>query len=209
MLFLHVPHTSGRGIGRFLWNHQKDHKIDYKKIHNAKDFETIFSNINNLEINNIIKYFVVRDPIERSYKEFIHYSKNLGKIGIVNHLKLSEIKKNNPKFDHTDPFDYLDLEVNKNVYCKFLLFRTDFTIPITEEDYLKIDINKFYYDLFTDLPELSTLSKLIDMNVNLPTFSFNPIDIPEDIKNFIIMNNQYDIKLINQILISQKILKTI
>ena len=127
----------------------------------------------------------------------------LPRIGIVNHLKLSELKRNDSDFDHTNPFDYLDLEVNKNVYCKFLLFRTDFNIPISDEEYQKIDLDDFHYDLFSNLPELPTLSDLIGIKITLPTFVTKEYKIPENIREFIIMNNQYDIKLINQITLTK------
>lgn len=180
IIFLHVPHTGGRCIGKYLWNNN----LKYLKLHNADDIK------NNKNIEGV-KYFVLRDPVERSYREYIHYSRNLERIGQVNHLTLSNFKN----LDYKNPYDYLSLEVNRNVYCKFLLLREDFNIPITEKDYSNINVNDYKFDMFSDLPYLPTLSDLISSNVNLDNKYKSNIIFCEDIKNFIIKNNEYDIRL--------------
>jgi hypothetical protein len=114
--FFHVPHTGGRALGRFLW---KNHSGKYKKLHNAKDIKAAKQELSSDD--TIDKYFILRDPVERAYKEFLHYSNNLTHIGIVNHLILSELRQRDPSFDHTNPAAYFALEENRNVYCKFLL----------------------------------------------------------------------------------------
>lgn len=216
--FFHVPHTGGRALGRYLWS---NHSGQYKKLHNSEDIRectaAVESGVEKTE--TIIKYFILRDPIERGYKEFLHYSNNLTQIGQVNHLNLENLKQTNPNFDHTDPVAYFSLEVNRNVYCKFLLERTDFSQPVTDRD-LHIILNKFlpssstttdksdqefYYDLFTDLQtgSMPVLEKILGTTITLPTprqlHNKQPneerVKVPDDIRKTIVERNIYDVQL--------------
>jgi len=190
IVFLHVPHTGGRMIGRFMWSHN----LNYVKLHNNNDISLYLDDDNDYK-NGIEKYFVVRDPIERAYKEFLHYSRNLDRIGMVNHLSISDFTN----LDHNNPYDYLGMEVNKNVYCKFLLMREDFSVPVTDQEFNKMDLDDFKYDLFEDIPTLPTLSGLINMNIDVPKLTKTDVEIPQNVKTFIEKNNEYDIMLFKNV----------
>jgi hypothetical protein len=170
---LHIPHTGGRVLNGYLWRNpqilaynSEDDKtqviIQYFKIHNANDIHK-HKSINNDDNTKILKYFVLRDPIIRAYKEYAHYNRNLKNIGRVNHLELSDIQKRcqaEGKEYHLDSLDdYFMLEVNRNVLCKFLLGRTDFSIPITDSDCqlcMNLLLNeKYIYDLFDETMMMS------------------------------------------------------
>lgn len=189
--FYHIPHTGGRGLGRFLW----PIKIQYLKIHNDKDFIDAHKGD---PPNN--KYFILRDPIDRSYKEFLHYSSRLKQINTVGHLNIEDILKKNPLFNHFLPNDYFSLENNRNLMCKFLLEREDFSIPISKNDYDMINISNFTFDLFTDLPNLPNLRKILDVEIVVPSIGMSKKEIvPSEIKKIIVENNNFDLLLYKKI----------
>mgnify|MGYP003640684395 CR=1 FL=1 len=180
LIFLHIPHTGGRNLGRWLW----DKQISYKRLHNSNDLKEC-------EINEKdILYFIIRNPVERCYKEFLHYSERLDIVGVVNHLT-KDLFKNK---DYKDYKDYFSLEINCNVYCKFILLRCDFDKPITEDEFENMNIQRLKYDFFENLNKLPKLSEILKQEINLATPKYkNDITIPDEIKKFIIEKNKYDI----------------
>lgn len=191
ILYLHVPHTCGRSIRRALFIKDELKKIGW--VHNS-------SQIKDLKTENIsTKYFVLRDPIERIIGEFKHYSKNLKSIGIVNHLNLNNLLRENEKFDTTSILDYCSLEVNRNVYCKFLLLRDDFNVPISEKDFDSIiQNNNFKFDVYSFPLKLPVLSSLLGFEINPHVIvnnsnkndTINKIDAIKKLK-------EYDLRLYN------------
>lgn len=119
--FLHIPHTGGRVLKNFLF----ESNVKYTPVHNAK-------NIKEKGYKDII-YFILRPTIERVIAQCIHYSKNLKRIGIVNHMDMDELKLKG--YDPDNPYHFIELPENQNVYCKFLLGRTDFAQSITDNIY--------------------------------------------------------------------------
>jgi hypothetical protein len=113
--FLHVPHTGGRALGHFLWKEELAHR----RIHNAQDIQAakLADGISATDEQVVVKYFILRDPVERAYREFLHYSRNLTSIGRVNHLTLSEFP---PSFNPADPEQYFALGLRS--YLQLLVF---------------------------------------------------------------------------------------
>lgn len=208
-LHLHVPHTGGRSLHGILWHNS----VNFQKVHNAKAIEEFLLGLGSLSntplINEIIpksnRYFVLREPVERAYKEFRHYSKNLQTIGRVNHLILDDLKKDNKSFNPASIDDYFSLECNRNVYCKFLLLKKDFNRPITDIDFehLKdlIKSDRIVFDRFVDgkiqylnLRKILNLNDDIKIDINMhPTNS--SCDISNDEKSFLEKCQMYDLKL--------------
>lgn len=192
--FLHIPHTGGRGLGRFLWCKE----IPHLKIHNGNDFLNAHINVKKDKIPDY-KYFILRDPIERGYKEFLHYSSRLDVVDTVNHLNISDILKKNPNFNHKEPKDYFGLEINRNLLCKFLLEKEDFSIPLTEKEYCSININNFIFDFFTDLPNLPNLRKILNTDIIVPNIgNSQQKEVPLEIKKIIEQYNNFDLMLFSQ-----------
>ncbi len=192
MLFIHVPHTSGRSLKSYLLR-RGDNIIT---VHNAEQ-------IKELDKEYSIKYFILREPTERVWKEFLHYSENLKIGGRVNHLNILHLKKANPSFDPKNISHYISLEVNRNVCCKFLLLRTDFNIPVTETDlnYLKENISSFKYDIFKKPMTYPVLSTIIDpIDANLKYITDEAILISQEAVSEIIRLNTFDIMLFNFLL---------
>lgn len=161
LVYLHIPHTCGRSIKRTLW--EKSILKDMIVIHNG---DQMIQNLNNMyDI-----YFVLREPLERIIGEYKHYSVNLKTLGMVNHLEIKNIMTQQPTFDLNNILDYCNLEVNKNVYCKFLLFRKDFNKPVTIDEFNKVKElftgdNKPIFDIYTFPLELPILSGKIGQKV--------------------------------------------
>lgn len=169
IVHLHIPHTGGRCLGRYAfkcYQQLKDKNITYTRLHNARNIADYLHVIDSTTDNTVF-YFVLRDTTERLYKEFLHYSSRLQTVGMVNHLDLSDIQKRYPDFNVTSFSDYCRLEVNRNAYCKFLLLRTDFNIPITDTDYQQVlDLLKrgnFKYDVFDKPLVLHEFANLLDV----------------------------------------------
>uniref|UniRef100_A0A6C0BMG0 Uncharacterized protein n=1 Tax=viral metagenome TaxID=1070528 RepID=A0A6C0BMG0_9ZZZZ len=194
LVFFHVPHTGGRNVGRCLWHLNTPHR----RVHQARDFQA-------LEKGSHTNYFILRDPIQRAHKEFVHYSRRLIEAGRVNHLTLDDFSGLDPQ----NPEHYFGLEVNRNVYCKFLLSAReprDFSRPITREDlkWLKENVPKrFRFDHFTQLPHLPVLEKILGHPVKLPvttpvTFGDggNPAEISEKTQPLLEKANEFDIELV-------------
>lgn len=158
LVFLHIPHTAGRVIKRYFW-------INNKKvinIHNQNDFKLIKD-----KKENIRKYFILRNPIERIIAEYNHYSRNLSNIGIVNYLDIKDILNRVKDFNVNNISDYIKLEITRNLYCKFLLHRENFWDPVTDKDFDEIKTlvanREFEFDYYKNPIELRNLSKLIGM----------------------------------------------
>jgi hypothetical protein len=115
LVFLHIPHTAGTPLKRYL----KHNKLEVDCVHNAEEMQTVSESTKG--------YFVLREPFQRFVAEFMHYSKRLDHRGEVNHLKEEDFIG----LDFQNPYQYAELEVNKNVMCKFLARSTDFSIPFT------------------------------------------------------------------------------
>lgn len=212
LLILHVPHTSGRYIKKHLRTNKyllPTANIKITIIHNPVDIIK-FKKLN--EWNNITKYFVLRDPIERVIGQYKHYSRNLKGIGIVNHLTLSDIIKTHPTYDVNNIKDYLSLERNRNLYCKFLLGRENFNIPIGIDDYNQVintvnnTNNDIFYDIFEKPMKLTKLHNYInftgeELDINIQNIIINRMKLPNDpnitesIIKYISKLNSFDLKL--------------
>ncbi len=200
LTFLHVPHTGGRVLKRGL-----RFKKGINSVHNGTD-------IKNKSIHKI-QYFILRPTVERIVGQVLHYSKNLKKMGQVNHLKMETLPNG---YDMDNPFHFIKLEVNCNVYCKFILNRIDFSLPITENDFeelcilFKKDSSLCYnsevtitriwdsYEFPANLPNLEkTLNCKLDMPVFIQTAKEQHADLLKNVKfvEEIKKLNPYDIRL--------------
>jgi len=61
-------------------------------VHNVTDIK---SHYHKMDTNSTL-YFILREPLERIIGEYKHYSNNLQTIGQVNHLTMTDLKKDNP-----------------------------------------------------------------------------------------------------------------
>lgn len=193
ILFLHVPHTGGRVLKRALMRIGSD----VISVHNDKDMVML-----NKEEYQL--YFILRPTVDRVIAQCLHYSRNLRTIGIVNYLRKSTLPKN---YDIDNPFDFIGLEKNRNLYCKFLLRYEDFDKPVTQEDYecvLGLFNNqgrlKPKWDVYKFPNELGTLEGMIGSNVECQSFNQtcdegwgNNESFVSEIKSL----NKFDIKLYN------------
>ena len=160
-IFLHIPHTSGRVLKEFIEKNRM--KIEY--VHNFYGLKAI----RNKEYDTI--YTIIRNPLDRAISEYLHYSRLLMNQGYVNHLALVKIRRERPFFNPAVPQDYFDLEENKNVMCKFLLRKTDFTKPVDNDDFKNvttlINSGNIKYDTYSKINyKLPVFSKIIDWNVD-------------------------------------------
>jgi len=209
ILYLHIPHTGGRVLRIYLWaNGYIDTKVRY--VHGTPGITRM---LKNGEENSI--YFVLRNPVERIIGEFLHYSDLLKKHGMVGHLWLHKIEEKFPDFDPTDPYQYIKVESGHNLCCKYLLLRTDFNLPITDDDFssLKEKLNDMKFDLYETPLTHPVLAEMlnIDKNILIEGLENTPIQslvIPDKkykeslLSNLYLINkieeyNTYDIKLFN------------
>ena len=199
LVFLHVPHTGGRVIRTAL-----NQITDIIWVHN---YNHIKENLEEIEKTNQT-YFVLRNPLERIIGEYIHYSKFLVSFsGRVNHLQVREIIKKDPNFDWTSIISYCQLEANINQYCKFLLCRTDFDIPISSDDFDTIinlfeSKNKPLFDVYKFPLELPILNELLGINIELnlvPNSNKNKYIHDTIICDKIRELNKYDFLLYNKL----------
>lgn len=159
--FLHIPHTGGRVLKNFL----RSSNIIHNTVHNAKD-------IKNRKYEDKL-YFILRPTVDRVIAQCIHYSKNLKRIGIVNHMDMDILKLKD--YNPDNPYDFIELPENKNVYCKFLLGRTDFSLPITDNDFEKV-LNLFQipnfiiWDLYSYPLNVYNLENLIGFSIKCKIF---------------------------------------
>ena len=177
------------------------HDIKVHFIHNPQEMI-------NLKLSKPVekKYFILRPTIERIVGQFVHYSRNLKNIGRVNHLVLDDLREESPGFNPDDPYQFIRLKSNQNVYCKFLLGRTDFNQPITNEDFEKVKAmftsdNKPIWDLYSKPIEVLNLEKLLGIGIVPEAFRQSP----EEEHNKLLNNkglieeieklNSFDIKL--------------
>lgn len=197
-VFLHIPHTSGRLLRKYMW---------YKGYLTGKENIRchIVHNSDQMVDHDLPKYFILRDPVERIIAEYIHYSQRLVNIGTVNHLDLTNIHKSYPKFDPANIQDYISLEETRNLYCKFLLGRKDFTIPISDTDFELLLKKPFIYDLYEkpmNYPKLEEfLNKKMDIFM-IEKIYRHPLTMDKEKRNELTCHsesiqacNEYDIKL--------------
>ena len=195
--YLHVPHTGGRVLQKYL---QTSGYINtqIRYIHGTRGIERIHRTGEKVSL-----YFILRNPIDRIIGEFLHYSKLLKETGRVAYLQLDKIIKVNPNFDPLNPYHYIQIESGHNMYCKYLLLKTDFSVPITDNDFLllrkKLSEIKFdYYDTPLTHPVLSDM-----IGIDKDTFKKDLEEIVVD--SLMIPNDDYkksllsDTKLIDQI----------
>lgn len=164
LMYAHIPHTGGREIRRCLKNLHVTNK--YRYVHNAENIKQYLRY--HKKCSPV--YFILRNPSKRLVGEYCHYSELLSNVNYVNHLNLFKIRDKNKTFEPRDPLHYFDLEVNRNVMCKYVLKRTDFNIPINENDYneiIKLYIDgKLLYDTFNSTRlNLINLSKTLNVDL--------------------------------------------
>lgn len=147
ILFLHVPHTGGRGLLSTLTSR-------ITTVHNAVDIEKL-----TVEQRSLPLYMVFRDPVHRALGEYYHYSMQFMRTGYVNHMN----KTTMGNVDVSTIDKYFSLEVNCNTMCKFILLRTDFSVPITEADYQTVLTVPLLYDMIGDY---STLGDLLGVKID-------------------------------------------
>ena len=193
IVYLHIPHTSGRTIKRTLWLNSM--LKDILPVHNAKDIKDA---INNIDSNSKL-YFVLREPLDRIIGEYKHYSRSL-KTKQVNHLTQNDVKDIN--LDNI--LEYCSMEVNRNVMCKFLLLKTNFLEKINDNNYKLLEQmfkgqNKPLFDNYTFPLVLPVLSDLVGSKVEpaaiMQNVEKNDILLDSDICNKLKELNKYDFLL--------------
>lgn len=207
IIFLHIPHTSGRVLKEFIGKN----KLDIGYVHNFYGLKAI----RNKEYDTI--YTIIRNPLDRAISEYVHYSRLLMNQGWVNHLAIAKIRRTNPFFNPAVPKHYFGLEENKNVMCKFMLRKTDFTKPMNDDDYKNvislINSGNIKYDIYNKFNnELPIFSKLIEWDTDKLIDSMNELRSNykemssvvkkqwlnnESLCEFIKKENSYDFKLFN------------
>jgi hypothetical protein len=91
------------------------------------------------------------------------------------------------------------------VYCKFLLQRSNFSIPVTHEEVASISLDDFHHDDFTTLPKLPVLSKLLNEEIQVKEHGAasgaagNHRRVPEEVREIIERYNAHDIYLLAKI----------
>jgi len=163
LLFLHVPHTGGRVLKRILSKLPKD--IDYVSSHNGEHFGEI-------NTTGYLQYFILRPTLDRVIGQCLHYSRNLNQIGIVNYLRVESLPEN---YNIDNPCHFVNLEENRNLYCKFLLNRENFKIPITDTDYVQVlalfkGDNPPIWDMYSYPNTLTNLEKLLKHKIECRKF---------------------------------------
>jgi len=161
IIFVHIPHTSGRVLKEFINKNNKG--ISYVHNYNA------LNKVRNVEYDTV--YTIVRNPLERAISEYVHYSRLLMNQGWVNHLSIRTITRKSPFFNPAVPEHYFDLEENKNVMCKFILRKSDFTQPIEDTDFENVLIllgsGKIRYDIYNKTDHrLCAFAELIGWEVD-------------------------------------------
>lgn len=219
ILHLHVPHTAGRCIRRFIANNCHGSRT----VASSRDISNYHKSLALDENESTdITYWVLRNPIERVAAEYIHYSSTLKVLGEIGDLRLDILRRENPKFNLDIPSDYIQLERRRNVYCKFLLQREDFTLPISDSDYDHVvamtkrdDIVVDFFEAL-DFSNLSRISKQpidriqkyssnydADWKSNYRTKRMKLLE-NSDLRKLIGEQNQYDCKLYEELVILNK-----
>lgn len=159
-VFLHIPHTSGRLLRKYMWYKgylTGNGSIRCHIVHNSEQMVD----------NDLPRYFILRDPVERIIAEYIHYSRRLLDIGVVNYLDLANIHQDYPKFDPSNIQDYISLEETRNLYCKFLLGRKDFGIAISDTDFELLSKGAFIYDVYQKPMNYSSLQEFLHEKIDV------------------------------------------
>jgi hypothetical protein len=209
LIYLHIPHTAGRVIRRFLW--QNDLLKDIQHTHNGEQTAEILSKSSNWD--KATKYFVKRPVVERMIGQFLHYGARLANTGRVNDLYLNKIKENQPDFDANDPVQFVSLEENRNHYCKFILGFTDFSKPMADADFERVLAMKstLHWDEFQTPAKVPVFEKLLNQKIDLttvnhPSMTFmhqtekrNVLLADKELAALIEKNNLYDNKLFNSL----------
>lgn len=197
-LILHdIPHTCSKII------------MNLMSIRNCK-FDIY--NQTSLNINNDYdyQYVIIRDPLERYYKEFFDY-KNAYLLN--KQIKCSfDIEPNALQSINL----YMGYECTCNVFCKSLMLYKDFNVKFTEEDYqkliTKIRDEKIIFDIYSKCIDFKNLEKLLNIEFKkmLPNYdnTLRKIKIYENQKplfldqSFVInfeIANSYDLKLFKEL----------
>lgn len=174
-VFAHIPHTGGRYLKRVLWLQG----IEMLSYHQAASI-----------IPAGTYYFVLREPVERAYAEYCHYSDTYKRNGIVNHLDRDVLQ-----LDLDSIEQYFGLELNCNVMCKFLL---GITRQVTEADYQQILSMPLVYDMFTDNIQYTALTALLGVDAaifNASARYTNKLTISPEIYQQVAQYHSYDLRL--------------
>jgi hypothetical protein len=212
IIYLHVPHTAGRVIKKYLYKRgflAKTKNLNIFFVDNPKDFFALKE-----KLDNIIIYTIIRSPIDRLIEQFIYYSKNfknLKNLKNVEHMNkniCTDLKKKLGSFNSTSLHNFIRFPENQNIFCKFLLGRQNLKRPICENDYKKIKIllkksDKIIWDLYKKPVKVPQLEKLLNIPIIPEAFLDCSIDKhailfkDTNLKSKIINLNKYDIKLYN------------
>ena len=177
LVLLHVPHTSMYPV----YNIMSNLSIHHFYVKTENDFHNMKKRT--LNVDDVQYYFILRNPIERISKEFIHSKQE---------IKIS---------------DHIMIERNRNVNCKYILGSSE---PITDESFNEvlhlISQGKVKYDLFSEKTEYDTLFKLTGINMydygvtnEYKNKKRIPFFVPQELLFKFNEFNEYDIKLYNKL----------
>jgi hypothetical protein len=189
LLFLHIPHTCGRLIHSIL----DFNKIDFHRIHNDKDYTTkSFDSV----------YTILRDPLERCIAEYYHYSSRYKQMHDIQ-LQVNNLNLTKESYDSIE--QYYQNENRCNLACKYLL-QKDLDSKITDDDYNRILLLDFHYDLYDSDLNPTVLSELVNIDMKLCMkdrkyghYKKISKEMPDFDEHFIASQNTYDIKLFNHL----------
>ena len=189
----HIPHTCSRIAINLLDNNLYKY-CKYK------------CNISHLDT---IDYIIIRDPVERLYKEYQDMYKHYNK---YKSMKYDFVV---PESSLVSLSTYIGNEQRCNVFCKHLMNYRDFNKRFSEEDY-SILLDKLknciidFYSLKLDFKNLEKFSN-INLKKYLPNYNdfnntmkcYNKTDYNYYIQNDIMFNlqnaNSFDIKLFKEL----------
>lgn len=189
-----IPHTCSRIAINLLNN-------------NLYKFCTYKCNVSICEIYT--DYIILRDPIERLYKEYLDMYKH------YNAHKTMKYDFTVPECSLTSLSTYIGNEKRCNVYCKHLMHFKDFDIRFTQEDYSKllIKLKTCIIDFYSLKLDFKNLEKNVHINFKkyLPNYNdfnhtmkyYNKIPHNYYIQNDVMFNlqnaNSFDIQLFKDI----------
>ena len=204
LVFLHVPHTGGRVlISEFKKIKEEDPHLNVVWPHQPRDFHAV-----KRDCVGVQQYFILRPTIDRLLGQFIHYTKRLQLVGIANHLRIGSLPKG---FQLDNPRHFFMIEENRNLYCKFLLNRKDFSKPVTFTDFKRVlaffnSEQSPIWDVYTFPNKFTQLETFLERTVNCQKFNQSSGEKREGLKNnkdlirLIELLNKHDIVLYEKLI---------